>query len=202
MPNRLLFLFLVTVLLLGSSGGALSLDATGTASSIRRSKGEVNVLLGVETDNERGDVDDLLADTDVPLPDQNTSVVNALGQTALEDLSLQAALQEIFDLEGQHVIETHAALVEHTNANETANQGVTLEKTLGVLGVELEELTSSTTNFGKDQSDTPDLALVAETIFTSEFQLSIEASRLEGTTGDFVSLAVVPRCPGHFWWES
>lgn len=37
-------------------------------------------LLGVETDNERGNVDDLLADTDVPLPDEDTGVVNGLGK--------------------------------------------------------------------------------------------------------------------------
>lgn len=39
------------------------------------------ILLGVESDNERRNVDDLLADSDVPLPDENTSVVNGLGET-------------------------------------------------------------------------------------------------------------------------
>lgn len=85
---------------------------------------------------------------DVPLSDQDTGMVDALGQSNLEHLCLQPAFQEIFDFEGKHVIETHAALVEHTNAHETANEGVTLEETLGVFNVELEELTSSTTNFG------------------------------------------------------
>lgn len=36
--------------------------------------------MGVKTDNERGNVDDLLADTDVPLPDEDTGVVNGLGK--------------------------------------------------------------------------------------------------------------------------
>ena len=84
---------------------------------------------------------------DVPLADKHTSVVDGLGQAALEDLSLQATLQEVLDLQGQHVIETHAGLIEHTNADETANEGVTLEETLRVLRIELEELTGSTTNF-------------------------------------------------------
>ena len=77
----------------------------------------------------------------VPLADENTSVVNGLGQAALEDLSLEATLQEVLDLQGQHVIQTHAGLVEHTDANETTDEGVTLEKTLGVLLVESQELT-------------------------------------------------------------
>jgi len=198
MISLLLFILITTLLLLGSSGHALALNATRAASTIGRGKRKVNVLLRVETDDERWDVDNLFANTNVPLPDQNTSMVNALGQSALEHLSLQPSLQEIFDLEGEHVIETHAGLVEHTNTHETANEGVTLEETFGVLVIELEELTSSTTNLGQDQGDTPDFAFVAQTVFTGELQLSIETRRGEGTTGDVVSLGVVSWGPGHF----
>lgn len=75
------------------------------------------------------------------LLDEDTGVVDGLGQTELVDLGLETALQEILDLEGQDVIELHAGLVEHTNANKTANQGVTLEQALGVFLVKSEELT-------------------------------------------------------------
>ena len=102
------------------------------------------------------------------LSDQDTSVVDALGQTTLEDLCLQSAFQEILNLEGQHVIETHARLVEHTDTDKSANEGVTLEKPLGVLVVELEQLTSGTTNLGQNKTDTPDLALVAQTVLAGE----------------------------------
>jgi hypothetical protein len=95
-------------------------------------------------------------------------VVDGLGQAALEDLGLQPALEEILDLEGEHVIEAHAGLVEHPDAHEAADEGVTLEKTLGVLVVELEELTRGTPDLGEDERDTPDLALVAEAVFTRE----------------------------------
>ena len=95
-------------------------------------------------------------------------MVDGLGQTALEDLSLETTLQEVLNLEGQHVIETHTGLVEHTNANETTNEGVTLEQTLGVLGIELQELTSSTTNLGQGETNTPDLTLVAKAVFAGE----------------------------------
>jgi len=94
--------------------------------------------------------------------------MNRLGQSTLEDLSLQSALQEILDLKGKHVIETHAGLIEHTDAHETADKGVTLEETLGVLVVELEELTSSTTNLGESKGNAPNLALVAETVLSGE----------------------------------
>lgn len=57
----LLVLLVATLLLLGSSGHALALDTAGASTAVWRGEGEVDVLLGVQTDDERGDVDDLLA---------------------------------------------------------------------------------------------------------------------------------------------
>lgn len=91
-------------------------------------------LLGVESDNEGWNVDDLLADSDVPLPDEDTGVVNRLGESIgqfvsmdqfqqqgdipeLEDLGLQSPLQEILSLQGKNVIEPHSAVVKHTNSD-------------------------------------------------------------------------------------
>lgn len=116
------------------------------------------MLLGVEADHVRGDVDDLLADTDgrlallpldplisdipdVTLLDQNTGMVDRLGQTKLVNAGLQTALKEILNAQGKDVIELHARLVEHTDTHETANQGIAFEQTLGVLLVEGEQLT-------------------------------------------------------------
>jgi hypothetical protein len=95
-------------------------------------------------------------------------MMNTLCQTALEHLCLQPPLQEIFDLEGQHVIETHAGFIEHTNAHETTNHSVTLEETFGVLRVEFEQLTGGTTDFGEGECNTPDFALVAKAVFSGE----------------------------------
>jgi len=137
---------LVVLLLLGlvsllSGLGLLSPDTTRAATTEGRRQGEVDVLLGVETDNERGDVDDLLADADVALADEDTSVVDGLGETELVDAGLEAALQEILDLEGKDVIELHAGLVKDTDAHQTANERIALEEALGVLLVKGKELT-------------------------------------------------------------
>lgn len=61
----------------------------------------------------------------MPLADQDTSVVDRLGKAGLEDPGLKTTLQEIFDLKGEHVIETHARLVEHADSDETADEGIT-----------------------------------------------------------------------------
>jgi len=79
----------------------------------------------------------------VTLADENTGVVDGLGEAELVDTSLETTLKEILDLEGQDVIELHAGLVEDTDTHETANQSVTLEETLGVLLVHGEKLTES-----------------------------------------------------------
>ena len=94
--------------------------------------------------------------------------MDRLREANLEDLGLETTLQEVLDLEGQHVIETHAALIEHTDTNEAADEGVTLEETLRVLGVELEQLTRGTTDLGQDEANAPDLALVAEAVLAGE----------------------------------
>lgn len=154
------------------------------------------MLLGIETNDERRDVDNLLADTDVSLADEDTGVVDRLGETELVNAGLKTTLQEILNLQGQDVIELHARLVENTNANETANESITLEETLWVLLVESEKLTihgqkaaissneihqnipSSTTNLGESEEHTPHLTLVAETVFTNSLQLRVPGDEL------------------------
>lgn len=83
----------------------------------------------------------------MPLADEDTSVVDALRQTALEDLGLKSSLQEVLDLESQHVIEAHFGLIEHTDADQSSNQSIAFEQTLGVLSFQLEEFTSGTSDF-------------------------------------------------------
>jgi hypothetical protein len=160
MKNLLLFLFLITtIILLLRSLGLLSANTTRTSTSEWRAEGEIDVLLGIETNDEGWDVDDLLANTDVSLADEDTSVVDGFGETELVDTGLQATLQEILNLQGQHVIELHAGFVEDTDTDETANEGVTFEEALGVLLIEGKKLTGGTADLGQGELDTPDLTL-------------------------------------------
>lgn len=105
---------------------------------------------------------------DVPLADEDTSVMDRLGKTTLEDLSLESPLHEILNLEGQHVIETHLGLIEHTDTDETTDERVSFEQSLGVFYIQFEKLSSSTTDFGESESDTPDFALVSEAVLACE----------------------------------
>ena len=57
---------------------------------------------------------------DVSLPDEDTGVVNRFCETRFEDLSLEAALHEILNLESEYVIETHAAFIEYAYSDQTS----------------------------------------------------------------------------------
>ena len=153
------FLLCVARALLGL--GPLALHTTGTASTVGRGEGEVNVLLGVEANNVGGDIDDLLADANVTLLDEDTCVVDRLGKTELEHLGLETTLQEVVNLEAENVIELLLGLVQDTDADQTANEGVSLEKTLGALVLKGQELTGSLADLGKGERDTVDLIIIS-----------------------------------------
>lgn len=61
----------------------------------------------------------------MPLANEDTGMVDALGKSKLEDLRLQPPLQEIFNLQTQDVIQLHLTLVQDTNLHQTPEQGIT-----------------------------------------------------------------------------
>ena len=99
----LLLLLSITATLLRGLG-LLSPDTAGAATAEGRRESKVNVFLGVKTDDEGRDVDDLLADTNVTLTNKDTSVVDCLGEAEFVDTRLETTLQEILSLQGEHVI--------------------------------------------------------------------------------------------------
>jgi hypothetical protein len=107
----------------------------------RTGQSEVDVLLAVQSDHETWHVDDLLSNSNVTLPDEDTGVVDGFGETELADTGLQATFKEIFDFESEHVIKLHTGFVEHADTDETSNEGVAFEETLGIFFIEREKLT-------------------------------------------------------------
>jgi hypothetical protein len=148
------------------------------------------VLGRVDTDDEGGDVDDLLADANVSLTDEHARVVNSLGKTKLVNLGLETTLEEILSAKTKNVIELGLGLVEHTNALKAADQRGTLENTTRILLLESEELTSSLTDVGQGVVHSPHLALGLEAILSAELQLCVLALLLIWATGGGNGLAV------------
>ena len=77
------------------------------------------------------------------LLDENTGMMDALGETKLVDTGLEAALQEVFDFQSQHVIEPHARFVKHSDTDETPDERIAFEEALGIFLLEREQLTGA-----------------------------------------------------------
>eukprot|EP01084_Bolivina_argentea_P253263 425353_1 len=185
------------VVVLGLALGGLrldTLDATDAALAERGGISERDVALGAGADDEGGDRDDLLGDGDVALLDEDAGVVDGLGETDLEADGLEAALQNVGDGQGKHVIELVLVGVEEAEVVAAAEKGGTLELATGVVLGQGQEETGGTTHLGEDDVDTPDLTLAAEAVLSAQAELAVETLRLERTTGgleDRVKVAVV-----------
>lgn len=189
------FLFTAKRLLLFLLSGltltlVLSLNSTSSTTTVWRVWSEVNVLLGVQSNHERWNVDDLLTNSDVSLGDQDSSVVDRSSQTQLEDLGLQSSLQEVLWSQSQDVIQLHLVLWQDTDSNQSSDQSVTLEQSLLVLLVSGQQVTSSSSDLRQLETNSVDLSLVLQTEFTGQFQLSVQTSRLVWLLWDGVSLRV------------
>ena len=101
----------------------------------------------------------LLPHADVSLLDEDTGVMNRLGESELEDLGLQPALHEVLGLEGEHVVELHLVLGEHAGPHEAPEQRVTLEQPLGILLVQGEQLAGGGPDLGQAVLHPPDLLI-------------------------------------------
>lgn len=187
--TKLLFVLgVVTTLRL--SGLVSSLNSTGSATSVRRVLGKVNVLLRVQSHHERWNVDNLLTNSNVSLGNQHSGVVDGSGKTQLEHLGLQSSLQEVLDSQGQHVIQLHLVLRQDTDSHQSSDQSVTLEQSLGVLLVSGQKVTSGSSDLGQLETNSVDFSLVLQTVLTGQLQLSVQTSRLVGLLWHGVSLGV------------
>merc|ERR1719445_577036 len=170
--------------------GVLPLDTSRSATSKWRLEAEVNVLLRVQTDNERRNVDNLLPDTDMPLSNQDTCVMNRLGKPKFKDLSLKTALQKILYFQTKDIIELHLALIQDANPDQTSQEGISFKQPLGILLLQGEQNPSSGPDLGQTVLDSPDLSLVSEPILSNKFQLLVKTGLLKRSPWSGVSFGV------------
>ena len=72
------------------------------------------MLLAVDTDVERGNVNNLLSDADVSLLDEHASVMDGLGQSHFENNSLEPSVEESLGGQGKNVIELLLGFVDES----------------------------------------------------------------------------------------
>lgn len=125
------------------------------------------------------------------LADEDTGVMDGLREALLENLGLEAALEELLGGELEDEIELQLVLGEEAVAVHATEEGGALEDALGILGVEGEEGTRGLAELGQGVLAAPDLALASQAVLAHELELGIETFLLEWTTGGLVGLPVV-----------
>ena len=190
---KLVGVSLLISLLLSGGFRLAALDASETTrltSSEGRSGRETDLLLGIDANDERGDSDHLLSNRDVALTDEDTSVVDRLGHTALEDLSLETTLKKVAISQREDKIELVLLLSKDTDALEATEKGSSLEDATGIVGIQSEQSTGNLASLGKDKMDTPQLSLVLQTELSDEAELVLETLLLIRATGSLSGTAV------------
>merc|ERR1719315_19560 len=129
-------------------------------------------------------------DSDVSLSDENSGVVDGLGEPQLEHLSLQTTLQKVLNLQTEDIIQLHLALVQHSDPHQTSEESITLEQSPGVLLLQGEELPGGGPDLGQGVLHPSHLPLVPQPVLADELQLLVEPGFLEGSPGGGVGLGV------------
>ena len=151
-------------------GSSLLLLATEFTSLDAGGGGELDVLLGRDTDHEGRDVDHLLTDSDVLLSDEDASVVHGVGDLSLHDEGLETTFHELGNGETKDVIELSLRLLEETETDHAGEEGLTFEDSAGVVGGQGEQDSCGLSKLGKGQLKGPDFSLVLEAVSADESQ--------------------------------
>lgn len=83
------------------------------------------MLLRANSDHETGDSDELFAYCNMPLSDQNSSVMHSVCELSFSDESLESPFHELGKGETQHVIQLSLGLLEETQSDHPSDQGIT-----------------------------------------------------------------------------
>lgn len=173
-----------------SASSTLSRNTSGRTLSVRRVGGEINVFLRSGAHIEGRHIHELGSDTNVTLTDQDTGVVDGLGETLLVHLGLQTSFQQLLSSQLQDEIEFELFIRQKTITAHASEEGSSLENTLGIIGLEGKKSTGSLTQLGQGVLNAPDFALTTEAVFTNELELGVETFLLVRTTRRLERLAV------------
>ena len=99
----------------------------------------------------------LFSDADMSLADEDPGMVDTLGQSKLEHLSLESSLQEVLSLQGQNIVKLHLVLGQYPGPNKATQQCISLKQSSWILFIQGEQLSSCGSDLCKTVFDTPDL---------------------------------------------
>ena len=107
------------------------------------------------------------------------------------NLGLESSLHELGESKTEDVIELSLVGLEETELDNSADKGVTLEGSSGIIFLEGEELSGGLSEFGENELDSPDFSLVLETVSANNIELAEKPVLIVGLSRGLGSLVVV-----------
>jgi hypothetical protein len=132
------------------------------------------VFLRGSSDIEGRNVNKLASNTDVALTDQDTGVVDGLGQTLLVNLGLETAFQQLLGCQLKDGIQLEFVISEQSIPAHAAKHSGTLKDSGGILGFQCQQSTSGLSQLSKGILNTPDFTLTAKSILSDKFKFGIQ----------------------------
>jgi len=159
-------------------------------------------LLGGSSDEERRDSDELLADGDVSLSDEDSGHVDGFGEVSLDDEGLESSLHELVDGQTKDVIELTLVLVEESKTDHSLDEGLTFENSSGIGLIHAQKDTGGLSELGEHELLGPDLSLASESVDTDGGEIVDQLLLLEGTSRVLRLLPLLLLKYKHRWLES
>ena len=149
------------------------------------------MLLGGDSDHEGWNINDLLSNGDVSLSDKDSGVMDAGSELSLGDKGLESSFHELVNGKTENVIELSLVLLQQTELDNSSNESVTLEDSLGIVLQEGHELSGSLSKLGEGELNSPHFSLVLKSVGTDDLELIDESILIEGLSWGLGSFLVV-----------
>ena len=132
-------------------------------------------------------VDQIFADLDVSLMDQDSGLMDALGlETFLIDTGLKTFIQELVESETQNVIEFELLIGKKAISVHAVKEGSSFEKSSWVFFFEGEQLSGSFSEIGEQEMNSPYFSLVLQTVLSNQAEFVMNSFFLERSSGSLV----------------
>lgn len=91
------------------------------------------MLFRANSNEIRWNVNELLSNSDVSLSDENSSVVNRVGELSLGNECLKSSLHDLGKGKTQDVIELSFVFLEYSESNHSSDKGITYNKIINYI---------------------------------------------------------------------
>jgi len=149
------------------------------------------VLLRGDSNHERWDVDHLLTNSDVSLSDQDSSMMDRVSEFLFGDDGLESSFHELVEGKTEDVIELSLVFLEETESDHSSKKGITFEESSGIIRCQCHEGSSSLSDLGEGELDSPCLSLASKSVGTDNSELIDKSVLIEWLPWGFRSFSII-----------